>query len=237
MLSIIPVCTGIGVVVAALTITGTGASLSAELSDMAGKSILLMLLFAALASFVLGMGMTAVSCYLLTVTLLAPGLIDAGINPLAAHMFLFYYGCLSFITPPVAVAAYVAAGISGASSYSTGLHAIRLGIMAFFLPWEFVMNPELLWQGTPLAIAVSFASSILALFCLCIGFAGYFRQKLRQWQIAVSLAPALIFFIPQAHFYRGIVIAVLSAWLIYLYKSQKPTKPALSETAVQAHGE
>jgi TRAP transporter 4TM/12TM fusion protein len=236
MLSIIPVCTGIGIVVAALTITGTGANLSAELSDVAGKSILLMLLFAGLASFVLGMGMTAVSCYLLTVTLLAPGLIEAGINPLAAHMFLFYYGCLSFITPPVAVAAYVAAGISGGNPYKTGLHAMRLGIVAFLLPWKFVMNPALLWQhDSLLSIALAFAFSILSLFCLCIGFAGHFRQKLHLWQTVVCFTPALAFIMPHVSAYRGILIPILCLWLLYLFKSQKPVTP--SGLAVQARGE
>ena len=221
MISIIPVCTGIGVIVAAFTITGAGVNLSAELADLAVGNYLLMLLFAALASFVLGLGMTAVSCYLLGVTLLAPGMIMAGVDPMAAHMFLFIYGCLSFITPPVAIAAFVACGISGGSPTSTGIHAMRLGIAAFFLPWTFALEPALLWQGTYLAIFLALAAALLSLISLSVGLVRFFRAPLRPWQSIVSVALGVAVFVPHLLPYREYITAVVILWLLFLLWSSR----------------
>ena len=101
MLPIIPLCTAIGILVGALSMTGAGTNLSSGLMEASGGHLPILLIMTAFAAFILGMGMTAVSVYLLTVVLLAPALIRAGVEPIAAHMFLFYFGCLSFITPPV----------------------------------------------------------------------------------------------------------------------------------------
>ncbi|WP_295640072.1 TRAP transporter large permease subunit [uncultured Mailhella sp.] len=134
MIMVIPLCTGIGILVGALNISGLGNGLAGELADIAGNSRFLLLAMTAIAIFIMGMGMTALACYLLAVALLVPALIAAGVLPIAAHMFLFYYGTLSFITPPVAIAAFVAAAIADADATRTGLLATRLGISAFFLP-------------------------------------------------------------------------------------------------------
>lgn len=228
MISIIPLCTGIGIVVAALTITGAGANLSMELGDLAGQNPYLMLLLAGLASFVLGMGMTAVSCYLLTVTLLAPGIIAGGIDPLAAHMFLFYYGCLSFITPPVAVAAFVAAGISDGSPSITGVKAIRLGISAVLLPWAFVVNPALLWQGSLLNILLAAVATLISLFCLSIGLSQFFCRPLNKVQSLLSCLLGATFFIPSLLAWQPLLAAISAGWMIalYLWNRRRQQAPA-----------
>ncbi len=120
MLHIIPLCTAIGILIGSIQMTGAGTKFTSELITMSGGNLYLLLIMAGLAAFILGMGMTAVGVYILTVVLIAPALIRAGIEPIAAHMFLFYFGCLSFITPPVCVDAYIAAGIAKGDPFKTG---------------------------------------------------------------------------------------------------------------------
>jgi TRAP-type uncharacterized transport system fused permease subunit len=121
MMPIIPLCTAIGILVGAVEITGSDTKFTSQILTISGGNLFLLLLMTAAAAFILGMGMTTVSVYILTVVLLAPALVRAGVEPIAAHLFLFYFGCLSIITPPVAVAAYIAAGISHGSPWATGL--------------------------------------------------------------------------------------------------------------------
>lgn len=160
MESITPICSAIGIIVGSLVITGAGINLSSGLLALSGGNVFLLLLMAAGANFVLGMGMTSVTCYIITVVLMAPALIKIGVAPMAAHMFLFYYGTISFITPPVAIGAYVAANIAGASFWKTGWQATLLGAAAFIIPWSFAYNPALVLEG-------SMAETIkVSLFCL-----------------------------------------------------------------------
>ncbi len=172
MIMVIPLCTGIGILVGALNISGMGSGLAGALADLAGNSRFLLLAMTAISIFIMGMGMTALACYLLAVAMLVPALISAGVLPIAAHMFLFYYGTLSFITPPVAIAAFVAAGIADADATRTGLLATRLGISAFLLPWFFVTNPGILWVGSAFEIAFDFVGIFVSLMLLSSAFTG-----------------------------------------------------------------
>lgn len=231
MSAIIPICAIIGVVVAALTVTGAGANLSAELSDFAHSSTALMLLMAAVASFVLGMGMPALPCYLLTVTLLAPGLIDGGIHPLAAHMFLFFYGCLSFITPPVAVAAFVACGITGGDPIRTGVLSMRLGLAGYLVPWAFVAAPSLLWTGPLHQILISFAFAAVGLITISSGVSGYFRGHLSWTCRIVAVLIGLTLFIPMSLAVDSALLALNLAFGLWLYKAQGRKTPAGRDSA------
>lgn len=172
LVMVIPLCTGIGILVGALNISGMGGGLAGALADIAGNSRFLLLGMTAVAIFIMGMGMTALACYLLAVAMLVPALIAAGVLPIAAHMFLFYYGTLSFITPPVAIAAFVAAGIAEADATRTGILATRLGISAFLLPWFFVTNPGILWVGSAFNIAFDFVGIFVSLMLLSSAFTG-----------------------------------------------------------------
>jgi TRAP-type uncharacterized transport system fused permease subunit len=176
-------------------ITGAGVNLSSGLLTLAGGSVFLLLLMAAGANFVLGMGMTSVTCYIITVVLMAPALIKMGVAPIAAHMFLFYYGTISFITPPVAIGAYVAANIAEGNFWKTGWQATLLGLGAFVIPWSFVYNPSLLLEG-------SISSTILiAFYCLVgslsigVGIAGVFwfsSRRIAIWERVVMGLGGLI---------------------------------------------
>lgn len=236
MATIIPICAIIGVVVASLTVTGAGANLSAELANLASSSTALLLLMAALASFVLGMGMPALPCYLLTVTLLAPGLIEGGVHPLAAHMFLFYYGCLSFITPPVAIAAFVASGISGGDPIRTGVTSMRLGLAGYLVPWAFVAAPALLWIGPLWHILLSFLFAASGLVAMSVGVSGYFRGELSILPRLGAFVLGLTLFIPMPFYIDGTLFVLTVFYGIWLALQQK-RKEALAWPGASAASE
>lgn len=196
MESITPICSAIGIIVGSLVITGAGINLSSGLLALSGGSVFLLLLMAAAANFVLGMGMTSVTCYIITVVLMAPALIKIGVAPMAAHMFLFYYGTISFITPPVAIGAYVAANIAGAGFWKTGWRATLLGAAAFIIPWSFAYNPALVLEGS------MFETIKVGLFCLTgalsigvaiVGVFWFSSRMIRIWErIVMGLAGLIL---------------------------------------------
>lgn len=198
MLPIVPLCAAIGILVGSIAMTGAGTNLSSGLLELSGGNLIAILILTALAAFILGMGMTAVSVYILTVVLLAPALINAGVEPIAAHMFLFYFGCLSFITPPVCVAAYIAAGISGGDPWRTGLRAVRLGSAAFLVPWAFIFNPGILMLGSPVEIALAFFFIALGAILVGVAFEGYLLADLKIWERILLALLGLCLFVPHS---------------------------------------
>jgi TRAP transporter 4TM/12TM fusion protein len=208
MMSIAPLCTTIGILVGSIAITGAGTRFTSQLLSISGGNLMIILILTASAAFILGMGMTAVSVYILTVILLAPALIKAGVEPISAHMFLFYFGCLSFITPPVCVGAYIAAGISGGDPWKTGFRAVHLGFAAFLVPWAFVFNPGILMIGSPLEIVSSFFFVALGAMTIGVAFEGYFLNKLRIWENVFLAISGICIFIPN-FVTRGLALAFL----------------------------
>ena len=196
MLPIIPLCTAIGILVGAIQMTGAGTKFTSELLIISGGNLMVILLMTGFAAFILGMGMTTVGVYILTVVLLAPALIRAGVEPIAAHMFLFYFGCLSFITPPVCVDAYIAAGISGGNPFKTGFRAMRLAFAAYLVPWAFVFNPGILMIGSPLQIMKTFFFVLLGAISIGVAFEGYLFTRLRRWENMLLALSGLCIFIP-----------------------------------------
>lgn len=178
--NVLPVCTAIGILVGVLNISGTGAGLASALASIAGNNQAVLLSLTAITIFFMGMGMTALACYLLAVAMLIPALIGSGVLPIAAHMFLFYYGTLSFITPPVAIAAFVAAGIADGDSTRTGLYATRLGLSAYLLPFFFITNPGILWVGSLGNILFDFAGVFGALMLISSAFTGIMFGPISQ---------------------------------------------------------
>jgi TRAP transporter 4TM/12TM fusion protein len=223
MMSIIPLCTAIGTLVGSIEITGAGTRFTSQLLTMSGGSLIFLLILTAVAAFILGMGMTAVSVYILTVILLAPALIKAGIEPIAAHMFLFYFGCLSFITPPVCVGAYIAAGISGGDPWKTGFRAVHLGFAAFLVPWAFVFNPGILMIGSPLEIISTFLFVALGAMTIGVAFEGYFFQKLGIWENILLAMSGICIFIPNL-ITRGLALAFLVVFLLKQIIQARQTK-------------
>lgn len=220
MIPIIPLCTGIGVLIGAIEITGIGINLTSKLLALSGGNLMVLLIMTALVAFILGMGMTAVSVYLLTVTLIAPAVIKAGVEPIAAHMFLFYFGCLSFITPPVAVGAYIGAGIAGGDPWKTGFQAMRLGFVAFLVPWAFVLEPGILMIGHPLKVIASFIFITLGAMSIGVAFEMYFFKELKIWENILLILIGICLFTPD-YIIRGVALVFLGIFIfIHLIKTR-----------------
>ncbi|MBT7954711.1 MAG: TRAP transporter fused permease subunit [Rhodospirillaceae bacterium] len=164
LVSIVLIGGAAGLVIGILNSTGLGFQLALLLSSVG--SLLLMLILTAMVSIVLGMGMPTAAVYIVLSIVLAPAMSKMGVNPMAAHLFLFYFGLLSMLTPPVAVASYVAAGLAGSNMWATGMVGIQLASTAYLLPFLWVYNPALIFEGTPLAIAYAVGSAIIAAFML-----------------------------------------------------------------------
>lgn len=172
-------CGVAGIVIGTLTISGLGLSFSGFLVELAHGKIFLLLLFAGLGTAILGMGMTVTACYLLMVAVVAPALESMGISPFLAHFFVFYYGVLSFITPPVCLACYAAASIAGAKVFETALNAMKLGVVAYMVPFIFVYKPALLLQGSWTEVLQAIAFAVVGVYTMARGLEGYFFSPLR----------------------------------------------------------
>lgn len=148
LMELLTIMAGVGLIVGALSVSGLSGTLVNDLLYLAGDSTLLLLLMGAFTSFFLGIGMTVTAAYIFLAIVLAPALIQGGLDPMSVHLFILYWGMLSFITPPVALGAFAAASIAGASSLSTGFKAMRLGSVIYFIPFFFVLEPALIMSGT-----------------------------------------------------------------------------------------
>jgi TRAP transporter 4TM/12TM fusion protein len=223
MMPIIPLCASIGIFVGAIQMTGAGTKFTSELLDISGGNLMVILLMTGFAAFILGMGMTAVGVYILTVVLLAPALIRAGVEPIAAHMFLFYFGCLSFITPPVCVDAFIAAGISGGHPFKTGFRAMRLGFAAYLVPWAFIFNPGILMIGSPLQIIATFFFVTLGAVAVGSAFEGYLLTNNRRWESILLALSGICVFIPNV-ITRGLGIGFIVLFLLSQIMRTKKSK-------------
>ncbi len=217
--NLVAILAGIGLVVGGLSYTGVAGAFSRELLLYAGGSIPLMLAAGAITSFVLGMGMTVSACYIFLSILLAPALIQAGLHPLASHLFILYWGMMSYLTPPVALAAITAAGIAGSGPVKTGFYAMRLGAVLFLLPFLFVIEPALILQGPWPKIATASLSAIAAIWVLSSAMEGYlYRVGPLGWpRRALVLLAGLAMIYPERYsdlLGIGVIIAIyLVSWL------------------------
>ena len=171
-LIVIAACATAGIIVGAVSLTGLGITFSRFVIDVAGGSMLLLLILVAIASIIMGMGMPTVSAYVILSVLGAPGPYGLRCKRSGCTMFVFYFGVLSGLTPPVAITAYTTAGIAGSNPTKTALYAIKIGLGGFFIPFLFVYNPELLLQGgdiTRITIAVTSAFLSCLFFRWCSG--------------------------------------------------------------------
>ena len=152
-----------GVVIGVLNATGLAFQLSLLLTTVGQNAgILAMLAITAVIAIILGMGMPTAAVYIVLVTVVAPALIEMGLTPMAAHLFLFYFGLVSMLTPPVAVASMVAAGLAGSDMWRTGLVGVQLAIAAYLLPFLWAFNPALIFEGSNTAIILAFVSAAVA---------------------------------------------------------------------------
>jgi TRAP transporter 4TM/12TM fusion protein len=207
---------GIGLIIGALSITGVANSFSRELVQYAGGNVYLLLAAGALTSFILGMGMTASACYIFLAIVLAPALVEVGIEPMAAHMYIFYWGMVSFITPPVALAAIAAASIAKADAMAVGFKSLRIGSLLLLLPVMFVLQPALIMKGETITIAQACVTATIAVAMLAASVEGYLWRvgKLSGLPRAGLGVAGLLLFIPEGYTdVAGVVIGIVSILL------------------------
>jgi len=167
-----------GIIIGSLNYSGVGFTLTLVLLQLAGENLWGLLFLAAIVSIILGMGMPTVGVYILLATLVAPALIKMGIAPMAAHMFILYYGCLSMITPPVAIGAFAAANLAGADPMRTGFSAMRFGWTVFAIPFLFVFSRTLLMEGGVGGVLLDAATAIAGVWLISAGMMGYSLRAL-----------------------------------------------------------
>ncbi len=173
-------CAAAGIVIGIVSMTGIGIKFTRIVFDLSGNNLFLMLLMVMCACLVLGMGLPSTAAYVIAATVGAPALIKAGIPPLAANMFVFYFAVLSFITPPVAIAAYAGAGIAGADPTRTGFTAFRLGFAGMVIPFLYVYHPTLLLTDSPaLSTLAVFGLALAAVMMMTAAFEGWAGTKIR----------------------------------------------------------
>jgi TRAP-type uncharacterized transport system fused permease subunit len=163
-----------------------------------------MLALTAVIAIVLGLGLPTVGVYIIMATLIAPALVKVGITPMAAHMFLLYFGVMSMVTPPVALSAFAAANIAGADVDKTGWTATRIGWAAYIVPFLFALSPSLLMQGSPLTIAWAVTTASLGIWFGTIGVVGYYFAPVAAGRRALFILAGVLALIP-ADMFRGAI--------------------------------
>jgi TRAP-type uncharacterized transport system fused permease subunit len=184
----------VGLIIGSLSVTGLAGTLANDLVHLAGNNIYVLLVMGAITSFIFGMGMTVTACYIFLAIVLAPPLVAAGFDPVAVHLFMLYWGMVSFITPPVALGAFVASGIARARPMEVGLRSVRLGSAMYFVPFFFVLNPSLILRGAPWEIVIVVATAALGVWLIASALEGYLLGLGRLDRgIAAAIARLLLF--------------------------------------------
>jgi TRAP-type uncharacterized transport system fused permease subunit len=196
MLDLVAITTLAGIVIGSFQLSGLTSKLPIVLMQMAGGSVLLLLVLTAIVSILLGMSLPTTVVYVTLAVLIGPTLAQLGIVPLAAHLFLFYFGMLSLITPPDCLATYAAAAIAKSGFWQTGWVGMRLGIVAYLVPFVFVYHPALILKGTLGEIVTSIFTASIGVILLGIGCAGYLFRPLGWTKCALFWVAGLLLFSP-----------------------------------------
>jgi len=193
---IIVISAAAGFIMGLFQVSGLAFTFAAYLVDLGGQNLLLLLVLAAVVSIILGMGLPTLGVYVMLAILVAPALVKVGILPLAAHMFILYFGMMSLITPPVAPAAYVAAAIAGAPSMATGWTAMRFGWVAYIVPFLFVYSPAILLKGSVTDIVIVTVTSLAGIWLICAAMTGYAVRLIGLSRRAAFFATGVLLILP-----------------------------------------
>jgi TRAP-type uncharacterized transport system fused permease subunit len=188
-----------------LNISGLAFGMTLQLLAITGESLPMMLFVTAGMAILLGLGLPTVGVYIIMATLIAPALVKVGVAPMAAHMFLLYFGIMSMVTPPVALSAFAAANIAGADVDKTGWTATRMGWAAYIVPFLFALSPSLLMKGDPLVVAWAVASAAIGIWLGTIGVVGFFYRTVGPWARAGFIVAGVLVLIPADMFPGAIV--------------------------------
>jgi TRAP transporter 4TM/12TM fusion protein len=189
-------CAAAGIVVGVASLTGIGLRMSELIVTLSQGNLFLALVLTALGSIVLGMGLPTTAAYVVLAALGAPALIQLGVPVLAAHLFIFYFGCISNVTPPVSLAAYAASGIAASPPLRTAWTAMVLASAGFLVPFMFVYGPPLLLDGSLVAIGQVVVTGVAGVTALAGATMGYLRAELKAWERLVLGAGAVALIFP-----------------------------------------
>ncbi|TCJ04374.1 TRAP transporter permease [Cytobacillus praedii] len=216
-----------GIIVGVVVKTGLGLKMANGLLDLAGGLLIPTLMLTMVAAIILGMGSPTTANYVITSTIAAPAIILLGVPDLSAHLFVFYFGIIADITPPVALAAFAAAGVSGGDPIKTGVTATKLAIGAFIIPYMFVLSPELLMIDTTWYYLIWVVFTALAgMMAIGAGVIGYWLRKLNWIERVLGVIGGLLLIYPEGvSDIVGLVIFVLLIVLQYVFKRDDTVKP------------
>jgi len=226
-----------GIVIGALQLAGLGFSMSSILLALAGNNVFLILVMTSIACIILGMALPTAVIYTMLAVLVAPALVQLGVDRIAAHLFIFYVGMLSMITPPVCFATFTAAAIAGADFWKTAVAGMQYGIAAFLLPFVFPFSPGLLMNGSPMEITISFVTAVLGVFGIAAALVGYlFRPLNPVLRIVLFMFGCGVMTSPYANMEMFVanVVGLAGGALIVIYEWFASRKlPVTSRTSLQ----
>ncbi len=242
VVSLVAASASVGIIIGIVTLTGIGTRLPATILPLAEQSLFLALVLIMVSSIILGMGLPSAVCYLLLATLIGPVLGNLGVVPLAAHLFIFYFGMMSMVTPPVALAGYAAASIAGTNIMKTSFAAFRFALVGFTLPYIFVYRPELLMltetgaTASPLAMFTPVAIGALGVLCFASGITGHLRSVLPlPLRLAMFVTAALLLAPGPTLSVVGISVPVLDAAGVLLFAGIAALNRVPQETPAVHH--
>lgn len=222
--SIAIACAAAGIIAGILSITGLGSKLATVIIQVSGGNVLIALILTMFVSLILGMGLPTTAAYLVLASVVAPALVKLGLSLISAHMFVFFFGCISTITPPVALASYVAAGIAGSDLNKVGWTAFKYGLVSFILPYMFIFGDGLLMVGTPLVIGQTFIMAVIGVFCIATSLVGYLNNvELNNFQRVIIFIAGLL------TIYQGILtdVAGLAIILAIYITTKRRVRPII----------
>lgn len=220
-----------GIIAGVVSITGLGAKFASGIIALSGGLLIFALFFTMVSCIILGMGLPTTANYVVTATIAAPVLINEfGIAPLAAHMFVFYFGIVADITPPVCLAAYAGAGIAKGNPFKTGMTAVKLAIAAFIVPYIFIYNPILvLVDATAVKLIFAIATALIGMIGVSSAVIGYFIRSARFWERVVLFGGGLLLIIPEL---QTSLLGLALVLIIGFIQRKRPPEEGGSQTAV-----
>jgi TRAP transporter 4TM/12TM fusion protein len=234
-LPIVGVVVACNILVGMITLTGLGLQISSILIELSGQSLFVLLLLTMIASLILGLGLPIIVSYLVLAVLVAPALIQMGVEPLAAHLFIFFFALVSDLTPPVAPGAFVAAGIAGADMMRTAWMACRLGLVVYILPYMFVYNKALMLMGNLGDIITAVLTAFIGVYALACGIQGYMFRPAKIYERVLFFVAAFALISPWwisdlvgIAILGGLAFIHKPAFVIDLYRRFKSPAPAVS---------
>ena len=197
-------CACAGIIIGSVFVSGLGLKFTQSVIDLSGGMLFPLLCLTAISAIILGMGMTTTAVYITVAALIVPSLIQAGVTPIAAHMFAFYFGVVSTITPPVALASFAGAAIAKSPPMATAVESSKVGIAKYIVPFAFIYNPSLLMEGSYWISLYSLLSVLLAYWSMTLGLEGYLNKPLNVYTRIIAFISSILLLLPPLSMFYGV---------------------------------